>query len=72
MDELKKQYQAQIEQLDSDNLKIILTDREKALEYAKKGIEQLEPEKLTPEHIESIANEMQIIAKMILEERTKN
>ncbi len=72
MDELKKKYQAQIEQLDSDNLKIILSDREKALEYAKKGIEQIEPKKLTPEHIESIANEMQIVAKMILEERTKN
>ena len=72
MDKLKKAYQAQIEQLDSDNLKIILEDREKALQYARKGIEQIEPEKLIPEHIESIANEMQIVAKMILEERTKN
>ncbi len=72
MDELKKKYQAQIEQLDSDNLKIILADREKALECAKKGIEHIEPEKLTPEHIESIANEMQIVAKMILKERSVN
>lgn len=72
MDDLKKKYQAQIELLDSDKLELIVEDREKALEYARKGIEQVEPEKLTPDHIEAMANEMQIIAKMILEERTKN
>ena len=72
MDDLKKKFQSQVEQLDSNNLKIIVDNREKALEYARKGIEQVEPEKLTPEHIESMANELQIVAKMILEERTKN
>lgn len=72
MDELKRKYQAQIEQLDSGPLQEIVTNREKAIEAARKGIELVEPEKLTPEHIEAIANEMQIIAKMILEERTKN
>lgn len=72
MDNLKKKYQAEIEKLDSENLKIILEDREKALEYAKRGIEQVEPEKLSTEHINTIADEMQIVAKMILEERTKN
>ena len=72
MDDLKKKFQAEIEQFDSENLKIIAENREKALEYARKGIEQVEPEKLTPEHIESMANELQIVAKMILEERTKN
>ena len=72
MDDLKKKYQAQIEQMDSENLKIILEDREKALECARKGIEQVEPENLTPEHTEAVANEMQIIAKIILEERKIN
>lgn len=72
MDELKRKYQTEIENLDSDQLKSIAENRDKAMEAARKGIQLVEPEELTPEHIEAIANEMQIIAKMILEERTKN
>lgn len=72
MDDLKNKYQAQIEKLESDDLREIVEDREKALEAARKGIEEVEPEKLTVEHIEAMANEMQVIAKMILEERSKN
>lgn len=72
MDELKRKYQSQIENLDSEPLREIVENRERAVEAARKGIEMVEPDKLTPEHIEAIANEIQIIGKMILEERTKN
>lgn len=72
LEDLKKKYQAEIEKLESEDLIEVAESREKALELARKGIEQVEPDKLTPEHIESIANEMQVVAKMILEERSKN
>ena len=72
MDELRKKYQAEIEKLESEDLREIAENRERALEQARKAVEQVEPERLTPDHIEAMANEMQIIAKMILEERTKN
>lgn len=72
MDDLIRKFQDQIEKLDSDSLRDVVKDRQKALELAKRGIEQVEPKKLTHEHIESIANELQIVAKMILEERKIN
>lgn len=72
MDELRNKYQAEIEKLESDDLRKIVEDRERALEAARKGIEEVEPDKLSPDYISTIANEMQIVAKMILEERTKN
>ena len=48
-----------------------MLDRDQALEYAKKGIQEIEPENLTDEYIETLADEIQSIAKMIWEERTK-
>lgn len=72
MDTLIKKFQAQIGKLESDNLREVVYNRQKAIELAKRGIEEVEPERLTPEHIESIANELQIVAKMVLEERKIN
>lgn len=72
MDTQTKKFQAQIEKLESEDLREVVKSRQKALELAKRGIEQVEPKKLTHEHIESIANELQIVAKMILEERKIN
>ena len=48
-----------------------MLDRDQALEYAKKGIQEIEPENLTDEYIETLADEIQSITKMIWEERTK-
>lgn len=67
--DLSEQYKKQIDSLDDETLRMTIDDRGKALEYARKGIEQIEPEKLTDEYVEAVANEMQNIAKMILEER---
>jgi len=57
--------------LDTATLHIIMLDRDQALEYAKKGIQEIEPENLTDEYIETLADEIQSITKMIWEERTK-
>ena len=46
-------------------------NRQEALEQAKKLLEKNYPNDLTEENIETVADEMQRIAKMIWEERTK-
>lgn len=48
-----------------------MLDRNQALEYARKGIQEIEPENLSDEYIEVVADEMQRIAGMIWTERIK-
>lgn len=64
-------YKQQIAKLSNENLNIILTDRKKALEYARKAILQVDPENLNDDYVEVVADGMQDLALMILEERLK-
>lgn len=64
-------YKKQIQRLSTEIIRLILEDRSKALEYARIGIGQIEPNNLTEEHIEDVANELQRVAGFILEDRTK-
>ncbi len=65
-----ERYKSRIDSLDTETLKILTADRLKALEYAKKGIEEKEPEKTNdPEYLEIVANGMQELAKAVLEKR---
>lgn len=64
-------YKKQIQILGSEALRIVLEDRTKALEYARKAIEEKEPNNVTEEYIEIVANGMQKLAKIILEKRKK-
>jgi uncharacterized Zn finger protein len=65
----RESYKQQIAKLSNENLNIILTDRKKALEYARKGILQVDKENLNDDYIEVVADGMQDLALMILEER---
>lgn len=71
IEEISSNYKKQIQKLDNDTLRLIIKNRMQAIEYAKKGIEEVEPEILTGEHIRSVASEIQIVANLILEERSK-
>ncbi len=72
IEELQEKYKKQFQNLDSEGLRQISTDRSKAEEYAKKGIETVEPKNLNYDYIQTVANTMQLVAKMLLEERSKN
>lgn len=69
LEELSEKYKKQLQNLDTQGLKMLADDHTRALEYAKNGIEMVEPENLTDEYVETVANTMQSVAKMILEER---
>lgn len=62
-------HKSQIEKLDDETLLIIFKDREKTLEYAKKSIMTNEPENLNGEYIQKVTDGMQVLARMVLEER---
>lgn len=65
-------YKKQIDLLSSATLTSISEDQLAALEAARKGIEQVEPEKLNDvEYLQYIADIMQKLAQKVLEERTK-
>ncbi len=63
-------YGERLRKLTKKTLEDILRDRIKALEYAKKGIEANEPEKLTVDYLELVADGMQVLARQILKERS--
>ena len=52
--------------LSHKELKSIANNRIKALEYAKKGIEETQPEKLDLDYIVLVADEMQSFARKIV------
>lgn len=65
-----KRYKSRIKELKSEDLKIVAEDELKALELARKGIIEVEPEKKEDlEYLYSIAHGMQSLAKLILKER---
>ncbi len=69
VEEIASNYKEQLQKLDNEALRSIIKNRIKAIEYAKKGIEEVDPENLTDENIRLVAREMQIVANMLLEER---
>ena len=62
-------YKTFFQRLRSESLRRIISDRSTSLKYAKKGIKALEPDKLTDKYMETVADNMQKVAKMILEKR---
>lgn len=66
-DSIEKQLQT----LNTETIKLLAEDHSKAQEYIKIGRELTNAEELTDKQTEGMANEMMIIAKMILAERVK-
>lgn len=64
-------YKTFFQRLRTETLKQVVRDRPTALEYARKGIKRMGPDKLTDEYVETVAENMQQVAKIILEKRTK-
>lgn len=64
-------YKKMFQKLTNITLRQVAESRTVALDYARKGIEQQESSNLTAERIERMAEEMQKVAKMVLEERSK-
>lgn len=59
-----KKYKKQLDRLSKETLRLIANDRQKALEAARKGIKENEPEKINDiEYLELVANAMQKIAQ---------
>lgn len=69
IDSLPEIYKKPISMLNTEALEMIFQNRSKALEYASKGIMQTEPEKLNDEYIALIADSMQVLARIVLDER---
>ena len=68
--EISKDYQKRLQNIETETLELIYKDHAKAVEYIKKGRKAVDGEELTDNQLEQIANEIQVIAKMILSERT--
>lgn len=62
-------YKIGIHKLSDESLQTILEDRGNALKYAKKGIMQVEPGKITNKYMQLIADSMQVLAQIELTER---
>lgn len=76
MDNLQKvsdKIKKQIERLDDETLQRVYKDHSVALEYAKKGIQFVQPQaKMNKQEMNGLAYEMQSVALMILKERSKS
>jgi len=64
-------FKKQIEQLSTETIVRLVGNRQDALGQARKLLEKNYPNDITEENIEAVADDMQMIAKMIWEERTK-
>jgi len=69
LEELMAEYKKKLMHLDTETLKQVAQNHATAQQYAERGIGVIEPENLNDKYIETIANEMQTIAKMLLRER---
>ncbi|MDO8659483.1 MAG: hypothetical protein Q7K54_02675 [Candidatus Parcubacteria bacterium] len=61
---LSEEIQKKLQKLDNEILQSISTDHSKAIEYIKNN-----KQRLSNEQVKSIAQEMQIVAQMLLKER---
>ena len=67
-----EKYREIIDNFDDETLKMVAEDHLKALEAARKGIEQEEPEKVNDiEYLEAMAKAVQKLAKSILQRSRK-
>lgn len=64
-------FRAEIQRLSNEGLKRCLDDRSVALKYARQIVEKLEPENLNDEHINKLADGMQLFAQVLLKERSR-
>lgn len=74
MDDLQKvsdEIKKQLEELSDETLEIIYNDHAKAVEYVKKGFENVSIGELNNRSIEDIAHEMQLMAKIELNQRSE-
>ncbi len=62
-------YKSKLDILDTETLRQVAQNYATAQHYAERGIGTIEPENLSNKYIDTIANEMQILAKMLLKER---
>lgn len=72
MDDIQKisdGIKKELEKLDSETLEIIYKDHSKALQYVKIGLQNVSIEQLSNKSIEDMASEMQMVAKIELNER---
>ena len=69
---LSKEINSQLEKIGDETLEIIYKNHAKAVEYVKKGAEAVNYRKLEQTEIEELAHEMQVVAKMVLKERSTN
>ena len=59
----------ELQKIDNETLDLIFKDHKKALEYVKKGMQAVGTKDLTKAEINSLAYEMQAVARMLLKER---
>jgi len=64
-------YGKQIRKFTTETFKILANERDKTVEQARKAIKDFEPEKLTDEYVEKVADGMQELAREMLNERSK-
>lgn len=64
-------YSRQIRKFTTETFRILADERDKALEQARKAIKDFEPEKLTNEYVEKVADGIQELARKMLAERSK-
>jgi len=72
MDDIQKQsdeIRKHLDKLDDATLETIYKNHAKAVEYVKIGLQNVSVEQLNNNSIEEIAHEMQLIAKIALNER---
>ena len=64
-------YSKQIRKFTTETFRILAHERDKAFEQARNAIKDFEPEKLTNEYVEKVADGMQELARKMLMERSK-
>jgi len=69
LETLREEYKKKLAHLDTETLRQVAQNHATAQKYAERGIGTIEPENLNDKYIETIANEMQVLARLLLTER---
>ncbi len=62
-------YASKVRKFTNETFITLITDRDRAIELAKKTVEEFEPENLTDDYVEVVADAMQELAQKVLQER---
>ncbi len=62
-------YASKVRKFTNETFITLISDRDQAVELARKTVEEFEPENLTDDYIEVVADAMQELAQKVLEER---